>query len=133
MTSKISATAKRKILIQAFYKYQLLDANLNYIKQDILDDAQDIKDQEVYNEIEKIATNTDDIIESIKPHLSTKWKWERIPSVIRSILIVGVYEIKYTDTPKAVTINEMVEYTKSYVPDFDFKFVNAILDKIEEK
>ncbi|AGJ90734.1 transcription antitermination factor NusB [Mycoplasma putrefaciens] len=130
---KISPWTKRKLLIQAFYKYQLLNANFNYIKQDVLDDVQQFKNQDVIDEIETIANLSEQIIQTIKPLLSSKWRWERIPSVIRAVLIVGIYEIEYTETPKAVVINEMVEYTKNYIPDFDFKFVNAILDKVDKK
>ncbi|SYV96118.1 Uncharacterised protein, partial [Mycoplasma putrefaciens] len=60
-------------MIQAFYKYQLLNANFNYIKQDVLDDVQQFKNQDVIDEIETIANLSEQIIQTIKPLLSSKW------------------------------------------------------------
>ena len=127
---KASVTLKRKLLIRAFYKYQLMNADLNYIKQELLDDNQEFGDEDVIAESEAIVEHQDEIISEIKANLSSKWNWNRIPAVIRAVLLVGAYEIKFTSTPKPVTINEMVNYTKSVDPNFDFGFVNAALDKI---
>ncbi|CBW53827.1 Transcription termination factor NusB [Mycoplasma mycoides subsp. capri LC str. 95010] len=130
METKISFSKKRKLLIQTFYKYQLLNSNIDYIHQDILDDVQNINNKDVLFEIEQIAKKQTDLINHINTNVSSSWKWDRIPAVIRAILIVGTYEILYTDTPKPVTINEMVKYVKEIEPDFDYKFVNAVLDKL---
>ncbi|UZK64194.1 transcription antitermination factor NusB [Mycoplasma mycoides subsp. capri] len=130
METKISFSKKRKLLIQTFYKYQLLNASIDYIHQDILDDVQNINNKDVLFEIEQIAKKQTDLINHININVSSSWKWDRIPAVIRAILIVGTYEILYTNTPKPVTINEMVKYAKEIEPDFDYKFVNAVLDKL---
>ncbi|WP_434333620.1 transcription antitermination factor NusB [Mycoplasma capricolum subsp. capricolum] len=130
METKISFSKKRKLLIQAFYKYQLLNASIDYIYQDVLDDVQNFNNKKLLFEINLIAEKQVDLINNININISSNWKWDRIPAVIRAILIVGTYEILYTDTPKPVTINEMVNYVKEIEPDFDYKFVNAVLDKI---
>ncbi|QIN42092.1 transcription antitermination factor NusB [Mycoplasma capricolum subsp. capripneumoniae] len=130
METKISFSKKRKLLTQAFYKYQLLNANIDYIYQDLLDDVQNFNNKQLLFEINLIAEKQVDLINHININISSNWKWDRIPAVIRAILIVGTYEILYTDTPKPVTINEMVNYVKEIEPDFDYKFVNALLDKI---
>ncbi|ADR24008.1 transcription antitermination factor NusB [Mycoplasma leachii PG50] len=130
METKISFSKKRKLLIQAFYKYQLLNASIDYIYQDVLDDVQNFNNKKLLFEINLIAEKQVDLINHININISLNWKWDRIPAVIRAILIVGTYEILYTDTPKPVTINEMVNYVKEIEPDFDYKFVNAVLDKI---
>lgn len=130
METKISFSKKRKLLIQTFYKYQLLNASIDYIHQDILDDVQNINNKDVLFEIEQIAKKQTDLINHININVSSSWRWDRIPAIIRAILIVGTYEILYTNTPKPVTINEMVEYVKEIEPDFDYKFVNAVLDKL---
>ncbi|WP_434343630.1 transcription antitermination factor NusB [Mycoplasma sp. 06067-C1-B144P-99-0482-3] len=130
METKISFSKKRKLLIQAFYKYQLLNASIDYIYQDVLDDVQNFNNKKLLFEINLIAEKQVDLINHININISLNWKWDRIPAVIRAILIVGTYEILYTDIPKPVTINEMVNYVKEIEPDFDYKFVNAVLDKI---
>ena len=42
---------------------------------------------------------------------------------------MALYELKYTDTPKVVVINEAVELAKSYSDDSVRKIINATLDK----
>ncbi|WFQ94045.1 transcription antitermination factor NusB [Mycoplasma feriruminatoris] len=132
METQISLSKKRKLLIQAFYKYQLINASIDYIHQDILDDVQEFNNEQLSSLTNQIADKQIELIKQIKLNISSNWKWDRIPALIRAILIVGVYEILYTDTPKPVTINEMVNYIKDVEPDFDYKFVNAVLDKFNK-
>lgn len=41
--------------------------------------------------------------------------------------MVACYELKYTDTPFAVVINEAVELAKKYGEEKSGKFVNGVL------
>ena len=43
---------------------------------------------------------------------------------------MGIYEIKYMDTPDLVSINEAVELAKKYSDDSVRKMINAVLDKL---
>ena len=43
---------------------------------------------------------------------------------------MGIYEIKYMDTPDIVVINEAIELAKKYSDDNVKKMINAVLDKI---
>ena len=45
-------------------------------------------------------------------------------------LILCVYEIKFTDTPKKVAINEALNLVKKYSTEKSAGFVNSVLDKI---
>ncbi len=57
------------------------------------------------------------------------WEMERIASVDKAILRMGLYEIHFEDTiPKNVSINEAVELAKYFSTDKSHKFVNGILD-----
>ncbi|ASZ09097.1 transcription antitermination protein NusB [Mesoplasma chauliocola] len=127
---KISLTKRRAYLVQMFYRYLLMNNDTNYIKQDILDEIQEKLDVETTLIANNIAEKLSDLKKEIKKHLSASWKWERIPTYVQSILVVGAYEIIFTPTPKAVSINELVKLVKENLPDFDYKFVNACLDKI---
>ncbi len=46
-----------------------------------------------------------------------------------AILRMGLYELKFTDTPEVVIINEAVELSKKYCDDAVRKIINAVLDK----
>ncbi|WP_084323937.1 transcription antitermination factor NusB [Mesoplasma photuris] len=127
-----SLTSRRKILISMFYRYELGKHTYEYIQQDILDENQFKIDESTSKVANDINDKWNEIVDEIESKLADKWHFDRIPALIRSILIVGVYEIKFTDTPKAVTINEMVSLTKTFEPDYNFKFVNGLLDKVNK-
>lgn len=127
---KISMAKRRTYLVQMFYRYLLMNNDINYIKQDILDETQEKLDVETTLIANNIAEKLSDLKNEVKKHLSTNWKWERIPTYIQSVLIIGTYEIIFSSTPKAVTINELINLVKENEVDFDYKFVNACLDKV---
>ena len=57
------------------------------------------------------------------------WTIDRIDKTGAAILRMGLYELKFTDTPEVVVINEAVELSKKYCDDAVRKIINAVLDK----
>lgn len=60
------------------------------------------------------------------------WNIKRIDKTGASILRIALFEMKYTDTPQIVVINEAVELAKKYSDDSVRKIINAVLDKVKE-
>ncbi|MDY0210562.1 MAG: transcription antitermination protein NusB [Acholeplasma sp.] len=61
---------------------------------------------------------------------------ERLSFVDRAIIRLAVYELKYTDTPNPIVINEAVKLTKSFSNLDDEKqsaFTNRLLDTIAKR
>lgn len=58
---------------------------------------------------------------------STGWRISRMPAVDRTILRIGVYELRYTDTPVGVVVSEAVELAKQYSTANSGRFVNGVL------
>ena len=58
------------------------------------------------------------------------WSIERIDKTGAAILKMAIYELKYTDTPPIVVINEAIELAKKYSDDDVRKMINAVLDKM---
>ena len=56
------------------------------------------------------------------------WRPERISAIDRAILRLAVHELRATDTPPKVVINEAVELAKKYSSEEAGAFVNGILD-----
>ena len=56
------------------------------------------------------------------------WRLDRLAAIDRSILRLAIHEMKATDTPAKVVINEAVELAKKYSSDDAGGFVNGILD-----
>lgn len=57
------------------------------------------------------------------------WTIDRIDKTGAAILRMGLYELKYMDTPEVVVINEAIELSKNYCDDSVRKIINAVLDK----
>lgn len=97
-------------------------------------ESNDIKDKNTIKYIEDavkgIKKNKEEIVEKIEKNLKKDWKIERISKVDLAILKLAIYEIKYTDIPFKVVINEAVELAKKYGDDNSKNFVNGILASI---
>lgn len=77
-----------------------------------------------------IQQNKNEIIEQIETNLKSDWKLERISKVDLAILELAIYELKYTNIPFKVAINEAVELAKKYGEDTSKNFVNGILASV---
>ena len=63
------------------------------------------------------------------PHLNG-WKWDRLPLLTQSILIMSYAHSKVEQVDKVVIINVAVKLAKEYVDAKQAKFINAILDGV---
>lgn len=69
------------------------------------------------------------IVEAFTPKLKN-WTWDRLPTLIRSILIMSYAHSKIETIDKKIIISTALELTKKYVEPSQSKFVNAILDEV---
>jgi N utilization substance protein B len=65
--------------------------------------------------------------ELISKH-AENWRLERLAAIDRAILRLALHEMRATDTPAKVVINEAVNLAKKFSSDDAGKFVNGILD-----
>ena len=61
------------------------------------------------------------------------WTISRLSKVDLAILRLAVFEMKYTDLPAAVAINEAVELTRKYSQEESCSFINGVLGTISRK
>lgn len=115
--------------------------SLEIQKQDNLEEAIELYEQsnEISDEKAKayikdaifgIEKNKEDIIQHIEKNLKSDWKLERISKIDLAILKLAIYELKYTEIPFKVAINEAVELAKKYGEDASKNFVNGILASV---
>ena len=93
----------------------------------------DYDEVEVYPKecIIKTLLNRASIDELIIANLSEKLKLSRINLVAHAILLLSVAEVKYvSEINKSSMINVAVELAKKYLDDGEYRFINAVLDKI---
>ena len=114
------------ILYQAeMYKSGKYEWNLEELFNENLEVDSDFVREIVYgtlthqNDIDKLANDN-----------MKEWNINRIDKTGAAILRMAIYELKYTDTPDIVVINEAIELAKKYSDDSVRKIINAVLDKI---
>ena len=97
-------------------------------------ESNNIKDQEEKNYIEDAITgiekHQEEILKDIEMNLKDDWKLSRISKMDLAILKLAIYEIKFSDVPYKVSINEAVELAKKYGEDKSKNFVNGVLASI---
>lgn len=66
----------------------------------------------------------------ISTHLKKGWSLERLTLTDKTLLRLGLFEIKYFDeTPDRVALNEIIEVAKKYSDETSAKFINGLLSQ----
>ena len=79
---------------------------------------------------EGVKEHKDDLDATIAGFLSEGWQIDRISKVDYAVLLVAVYEMKYTKTGESIVINEAVDLANLYSTDKSGAYVNGILGSI---
>lgn len=61
---------------------------------------------------------------------ATNWSFARIAKVDLSILRLAIYELKYTDVPQKVAVNEAIEIAKIFSTEKSPRFINGVLGSV---
>lgn len=119
---------REKIMI-ILYQYDLMNTNkLNCNIEDIIKDNIDVENDFVKDIVYGVITYKDEL-DKIANEKMENWDIKRIDKTGAAILRLALYELKYTDTPEVVIINEAIELAKKYSDDSVRKMINAVLDK----
>src|SRR4029077_8905521 len=87
------------------------------------------RDEFLDNLVKGTAEKVEEIDSLITSH-ADNWRLERMPSVDRNILRMAVYEMKNTETPAPVVIDEALELARTYYGEESVHFVNGVLDAV---
>lgn len=102
----------------------ILERNIDRYRE-VLDDKTFI--EELVKGVLGKVKELDDIIQPVAP----EWPLAQIARVDRTILRIGVYELRFgVNVPSKVIINEAVELAKSFGSDNSSKFVNGVLGTV---
>ena len=130
----MSRTANREEAFKLIYSLEIQNDEDICEQIDLYLENNDITDKTAQKYINDcvlgIKEYNDEIIENIEKNLKENWKLNRISKIDLAILKLAIYEIKHTDTPYKVVINEAVELSKKYGEDSSKKFVNGILASV---
>ncbi len=127
-------THAREAVIQTLYALE--QGNDNAIEQ--FDEL--LKEKKIKNKkaefakdlLKGVLEHKDEIDKIIKEHL-IDWDFDRLDKIDKQILRLGVYELKYTDTPFQIVIDEAVKIAKNFSEDKAKSFINGILDRVAKE
>ncbi len=106
-------------------KSQKIDFNV----EEVIKENLDIDNEFVRDIVYGVITYEQDIIELANKYL-INWNIADMDKIGAAILKMAIYELKYTDTPHIVAINEAIELAKKYSSEEVKKMINAVLDKL---
>ncbi|MGT2961050.1 transcription antitermination factor NusB [Streptococcus caballi] len=86
------------------------------------------------NLVNGVIDHKDELDRQIEEHLKSGWTLERLTLTDKTLLRLGLYEIKYFDeTPDRVAVNEIIEIAKKYSNETSAKFVNGLLSQFVQE
>lgn len=129
VTMKTRSELREKIMIILYQIDINRKQNINYSVEEIIRENLDIDNEFVRDIVYGVITYESDIIKEANKYMK-EWSIERIDKTGAAILKMAIYELKYTDTPPIVVINEAIELAKKYSDDDVRKMINAVLDKM---
>jgi len=86
-------------------------------------------DSEVVTIAQAVINDKEELDILIEPLLDN-WKLDRIGLCTKLILRLSVWEVKNSDVPENVIINEAIELAKCFSEKDAYRFVNGILDEV---
>ena len=133
--SKLRETIMTIIYQITLYKKNNMEYNVgDVIKENLEIDNEFVKDI-VYGVVTSFDELTDEANKYLKDWTIDKNLNIQSEKVLKNLEVspsedTQVLEIKYTDTPNVVVINEAVELAKKYSDEEVRKMINAVLDKV---
>ena len=129
----MSRREKREKIIIIIYQILMYEKNkMNYKIDDVILENDNSNSKYIKEIVNGIMDKKEEIINIADENLKD-WTMDRLSIVDKAILLSGIYELIYYDTPKIVAINEAIELSKKYSDDKVVKMINGVLDSIRLK
>ena len=120
----------RKKIMTILYQINVYDNNkMDYNVEDVIKSVMEI-DNEFVKEIVYGTLTYKEQLKDIANKYLAGWSIDRLGNTDQAILLMGIYELMYTETPSVVSINEAIELSKKYSEDAVVKMINGVLDKV---
>ncbi len=120
----------RELILQALYQSDISGDDIGNAIEQIRNEHKGGRADMVY--FKRIALGVWSRLEEVDQWItkgSTNWSTERIATIDRNILRLGVYELlAEADLPARVVINEAIELSKRYGGKGSRSFINGVMD-----
>ena len=127
MASRSELREKIMTILYQLEMYKKNNYDINIEK--VIEENVSIDSDFVNNIVEGVLSKKNELDALANKYLKN-WTIDRLDSLGSAILRMSIYEIKYTDTPDIVVVNEAIELAKKYSDEKVRKMINAVLDKI---
>lgn len=121
--------ARRIIMIILYQAFMYDKNNISYDIDELIKDNLEIDNDFVKDMVHGVIEKKKELEKKANDNLND-WKLSRLGFTDQAILLLGLYELLYTDTPDVVAINEAVELAKKYSDDKLKNMINGVLDKV---
>ena len=125
---KTRSELREKIMVILYQIDIYNERNVKYNVDEIIEDNLEIENDFVKDIVYGVITYKDEL-DNLANSLMNDWTIDRIDKSGAAILRMSLYELKFTDTPEIVVINEAIELSKKYSDESVRKIINAVLDK----
>lgn len=120
----------REIIMKVLYQVFILsESGIEFNTNSLIKEQLEIENDFVTTAIDTILKKKEEIYNLANRYLDS-WPMDRLNKVDQAILSLGIYELKYTETPPVVAINEALELSKKYSDEKVTKMINAVLDEV---
>ena len=122
-------TKSREFAMQMLFQWDMSQQDPAKLEGKFWKDAKAAAQTRVFaNQLfEGAAHDIPELDEIIGKH-AQHWRLERLAAIDRAILRLALHELRATDTPAKVVINEAVDLAKKFSSEEAGGFVNGILD-----
>ena len=126
----ISRNEARRLSMVILYQIEIYkDRKIEYNVEDVIKENVEIKNDFINELVNGVVEHQTEIDELANKYMKD-WTIDRIDKTGAAIMRIAIYELKHTNTPEIVVINEALELAKNYSDDSVRKIINATLDKI---
>jgi len=125
----------RTIVLQSLYEWDFCKLPPTKLKEIVERNLEEFAPK--LDEREFLFSLVDDLMQYLETINSSitkfapDWPIERITTIDRNALRIGIYELVYNDTiPSKVAINEAIELAKTFGGESSGKFINGVLGAV---
>lgn len=124
----------RTIALQSLYEWDFYNRKKNapeIVNRNISENAPDLDEKSFCQNIVKEIVKRQDEIDGTLTKFAPDWPLEKITTVDRNVLRIGIYELVFNDDiPSKVAINEAIELAKTFGGESSGKFINGVLGAV---
>jgi N utilization substance protein B len=123
----------REFAMQMLFQWDISEQNLGKLENNFWRSAKAAENTKAFaNRLFEGAAKEAAALDEVIVKHAENWRLERLSAIDRAILRLALYELRSTDTPPKVVLNEAVELAKKFSSEDAGSFVNGILDAFHQ-